>query len=305
MAESRTTVGPAESPELAHAPAVSIGMPVYNGAEYIREALDSLLAQTFTNYELIISDNASTDRTEAICREYAAHDPRIRYVRQKENCGPLGNFQFVMDEAEGEYFMWASADDMLGTIETLANLVKSLDKGFELAIPDVDLIDETTGINRLGVHSSVYSGLKRDSVTRLALKFPSYMTYGLFRTTSLRSLFIFLKANSDLICFGEGIFVHAISEKLKCVFVHDASLIYRRHSTNSSSTVKAPALLRSFLKYTFRVFKYYLKSSYSILDKVHYLGKLSFIHARYILVLVAAAGKYYGYKLFIKRGSSW
>lgn len=92
-------------------PQVSIGMPVYNGEPFIREALDSLLAQTFTDFELIISDNASMDCTEAICREYAGKDKRIRYVRQEENRGAMTNFQFVLDEAVGEYFMWAAADD--------------------------------------------------------------------------------------------------------------------------------------------------------------------------------------------------
>ena len=92
-------------------PTVSIGMPVYNGEKYIREALDSLLAQIFTNFELIISDNASTDNTEAICREYAARDPRIRHVRQSESRGATANFQPVLDKARGAYFMWAAADN--------------------------------------------------------------------------------------------------------------------------------------------------------------------------------------------------
>ena len=104
---------PSESAKL---PRVSIGMPVFNGDKFIREALDSLLAQTFTDFELIISDNASTDRTEAICREYAERDKRIRYVRQAENLGPAANFRFVLDEAVGEYFMWAAADDLNGFI---------------------------------------------------------------------------------------------------------------------------------------------------------------------------------------------
>jgi glycosyltransferase involved in cell wall biosynthesis len=92
-------------------PKVSIGMPVYNGEEFIREALDSLLAQTFTDFELIISDNSSKDNTEAICRDYAAKDERIRYILQPENRGPVANFRFVLDQARGEYFMWAAADD--------------------------------------------------------------------------------------------------------------------------------------------------------------------------------------------------
>jgi glycosyltransferase involved in cell wall biosynthesis len=91
---------------------LSIGMPVYNGERFIHKALDSLLSQTFLDFELIISDNASIDNTRAICLEYAASDSRIRYVRQNENQGPLANFQFVLDEAVGEYFMWAAADDV-------------------------------------------------------------------------------------------------------------------------------------------------------------------------------------------------
>ena len=109
--ETATPTDTTPSPQAADGPKVSIGMPVYNGEAFIREALDSLLAQTFTDFELIISDNASTDGTEAICREYAAKDERIRYLRQAENRGAPANFQCVLDEAVGEYFMWAAADD--------------------------------------------------------------------------------------------------------------------------------------------------------------------------------------------------
>ena len=92
-------------------PTVSIGMPVYNGEKFIEEALDSLLIQTFTDFELIISDNASTDATESICCNYAKRDSRIRYIRQTENLGALRNFQFVLNQANGDYFMWAACDD--------------------------------------------------------------------------------------------------------------------------------------------------------------------------------------------------
>lgn len=97
--------------ENSRCPLISIGMPVYNGGKYIRQALDSLLAQTCTDFEIIISDNASTDATEATCREYAVRDTRIRYVRQSKNQGASANFRFVLNEAVGKYFMWAAADD--------------------------------------------------------------------------------------------------------------------------------------------------------------------------------------------------
>jgi glycosyltransferase involved in cell wall biosynthesis len=93
-------------------PMVSIGMPVYNGEDTLRCALDSLLGQSFADFELVISDNASTDATELICREYAERDRRIRYVRQSKNVGAAANFKFVFDEARGDYFMWAASDDI-------------------------------------------------------------------------------------------------------------------------------------------------------------------------------------------------
>jgi glycosyltransferase involved in cell wall biosynthesis len=106
--ETKNTIPQVHTPLL---PKVSIGMPVYNGEPFIREALNSLLAQTYADFELIISDNGSTDSTQVICKEFAAKDARIRYVRQAENRGALANFQFVLDESVGEYFMWAAADD--------------------------------------------------------------------------------------------------------------------------------------------------------------------------------------------------
>ena len=95
-------------------PTISIGMPVYNGTHFIRDALDSLLAQTFADFDLTISDNASTDDTEDICLWYASRDKRIKYVRQPVNLGAAANFDYVLGEATGDYFMWAAADDTWG-----------------------------------------------------------------------------------------------------------------------------------------------------------------------------------------------
>lgn len=97
---------------MQQAPLVSIGLPVFNGEAYLGSALDSLLAQDYSNYELIISDNCSTDGTESICRKYAARDARIRYYRATQNMGPSWNFTRVYELARGEYFMWAAHDDL-------------------------------------------------------------------------------------------------------------------------------------------------------------------------------------------------
>jgi glycosyltransferase involved in cell wall biosynthesis len=117
---------------LPKVPRLSIGMPVYNGEAYVREAIDSLLSQTTGDFELVISDNASTDGTAAICRAYAAQDSRVRYIRQANNLGAAGNFKFVLQAAEHcEYFMWAACDDTWSAnwIETLLKDFRSSDIG--------------------------------------------------------------------------------------------------------------------------------------------------------------------------------
>lgn len=92
-------------------PLVSIGLPAYNGEHFITDAIESLLHQTYKNFELIISDDASTDNTQKICKAYAQKDIRIRYIRQKKNLGFVYNFNYVLKQAKGEFFMWAGQDD--------------------------------------------------------------------------------------------------------------------------------------------------------------------------------------------------
>ena len=93
-------------------PKLSIGIPVYNGEKFIKKCLDSILSQTFSDFEIIISDNASTDLTSKICEEYKKQDKRILFFKQKYNMRMVGNFNFVLQQAKGEYFMWAAADDV-------------------------------------------------------------------------------------------------------------------------------------------------------------------------------------------------
>ncbi len=124
-------------------PRLSIGLPIYNGANFGEYAITSLLDQTFDDFELIIADNASTDRTEQICREYAAQDDRIRYFRHEKNMGAAYNFNFTFHQAESEYFKWASHDDVLAP-RYLARCVETLDNNPEIVLCHTltDLIDD-------------------------------------------------------------------------------------------------------------------------------------------------------------------
>jgi len=124
-------------------PRVSIGLPVYNGERYLGEALDALLAQTFKDFELILCDNASSDHTSDIARQYAAQDARIRYVRHEVNVGAARNYNRAFRLSRGEYFKWAAADDRAAPT-TLARCVEVLDRdpAVVLAYPKTTLIDE-------------------------------------------------------------------------------------------------------------------------------------------------------------------
>jgi glycosyltransferase involved in cell wall biosynthesis len=108
-------------------PRVSVGLPVYNGDRFLSEAIESLLAQTFHDYEIIISDNGSTDCTEEICRSYAERDDRIRYYRNKENRGATYNYVRVFKLSRGGYFKWATHDD-LHAPQFLEKCVEVLDR---------------------------------------------------------------------------------------------------------------------------------------------------------------------------------
>ncbi|MGI0493454.1 glycosyltransferase family 2 protein [Alkalinema pantanalense CENA528] len=116
-----------------NSPRVSIGLPIYNGDRYLTACLESLLQQTFTDFEIIISDNASMDTTGEICREFARRDSRIRYYRNETNVGPVPNYNRVFDLATGDYFRWMAHDDVCAP-EWLERCVTVLDSHPEVAL---------------------------------------------------------------------------------------------------------------------------------------------------------------------------
>jgi len=124
-------------------PLVTIAMPAYNGGRYLAWAIDSLLAQDYPLWDLVISDDCSTDQTETVGRSYAKRSPRIRYIRQASNLGEKANFNFCLGEARGAYFMWASDHDLWAPT-FISSCVDALeaDDSAVLAYPRSVLIDE-------------------------------------------------------------------------------------------------------------------------------------------------------------------
>jgi glycosyltransferase involved in cell wall biosynthesis len=140
------TDGNTQRNDMQSLPLLTIGLPVYNGERFLGKALDSLLGQTFRDFELIISDNASTDATERICRAYAAKDARITYHRNAENRGAGWNVRRVYSLARGKYFKWAAHDDFCEPV-FLERCVEALERDPSVVVAQskVLVIDENGG----------------------------------------------------------------------------------------------------------------------------------------------------------------
>ncbi len=178
--------------QLVQIPRVTIGIPVHNGEKYIREALDSVVAQTFEDYEVIISDNASDDGTQSICTDYRDRYPRMTYVRQHENIGVYENFRFVTYNATGKFITWLAHDDALmpGFLEETVRYM-SQHAGTVLVASDFEIIDDegaTLGIELLTRIRDHLSWRRRCAEF---FKFPSsnvfYCIYGLMMADTLKS----------------------------------------------------------------------------------------------------------------------
>jgi glycosyltransferase involved in cell wall biosynthesis len=136
---------------------VSIGLPVYNGENYLANALDSLLCQDYQDFELVISDNGSNDGTEEICQKYARFDKRIRYYRWKQNNGAAWNYNQVFKLSKGEYFKWAAHDDEChrAFLGRCVEVLRSAPDSVVMVYPQAEMIDEegktlATGSDRIG-----------------------------------------------------------------------------------------------------------------------------------------------------------
>lgn len=120
-------------------PRLSIGLPVYNGERFLPVLIAALDAQTFRDFEVVISDNASTDTTEQICRDWAARDSRIQYHRNPRNIGACANFNLVFQLGSAPYFKWAACDDTFAP-EYLEACVAMLDKHADVAVAQTEVV---------------------------------------------------------------------------------------------------------------------------------------------------------------------
>ena len=191
-----------------HTPLVSIGMPVYNGETYLRQTLQSILGQTFRDFELIVCDNCSSDGTQTICEEYAAIDPRVRYRRNPRNLGAAPNYNLVFLLSSGQYFKWADHDDLIAP-DFIERCVRALQQHPDVAVcfPRAKLIDKA------GVAIGDYDPLPDTSSPEPHVRFRNLVLYndhrltqasGLIRSALLRKTAL----HGSYPCSDEVLFAH-------------------------------------------------------------------------------------------------
>ena len=169
---------------------VSIGMPVHNGEKYLRRSMDSLLAQEHDNFELIVSDNSSTDSTPNICRMYAKKDHRIRLFFQDQNHGPIANFAHVLEQSSGPYFMWAAHDDFRDR-NFISALLEPMSVSKDLTLSCPRVVKVTPDLAVLSTHSfpETHGHSVLGRIRKLLWGAQSGWVYGLFRTSAIRSIY--------------------------------------------------------------------------------------------------------------------
>jgi len=229
-----------QMPRTAGKPVVSIGMPVYNAERYLARAVDSLLKQDYADFELILSDNASTDGTWTLCREYAERDKRVRIYQNERNRGAVENFKRVCDAARGDYFMWAAADDYW-----LPGFVSALVKALE-ADPSA------------GVAMTAFERVREDGTIQDAVRFEKWnpnrlgylwmmlclassrgahhvFIYGLFRASLINAA---MRHSIPQVPGGDRVFMCQVALATRFRFVDE--LLHRRMVHDRPSPVRLP-----------------------------------------------------------------
>jgi glycosyltransferase involved in cell wall biosynthesis len=234
-------------------PRISIGLPVYNGERTLARALDSVLAQDMPDFEVVISDNASTDRTAEICERYAAADARIRYHRNETNVGLIRNFNLAFELSTGEYFKWHTHDDQIDP-RFLSACSAALDRcpGSVLCAPSVVIVD---GDGRITGRWHPVADLETpDPSIRLHRLLWSlgetHAFFGLMRSSALRRTNMFQPfLGGDRVLLAELVLlggIHQLEDELHRYTVDDDARRGRRYSTYNDPKARLRVPMRTW-----------------------------------------------------------
>lgn len=238
-------------------PRISIGMPLYNREKYVGAAIECHLNQSFGDFELIITDNASTDRSEEICRDYASKDPRVKFFKNPVNLGATGNFRRAFELATGEFFRWHPSDDLVSAnmLERAVDILDH-DQSVFVAYAPTKLIDgdgNPIGEFQEGLHAMHNRVSDRWKSIREHLRLGN-LHYGLSRTALMRQTGLLRNYSG-----GDFPLILEMCLYGKFFEIADAAF-YRRMHEAASSALKANADVMAFFdpaKKNQKLFLYY------------------------------------------------
>jgi FkbM family methyltransferase len=234
----------------SHQPLVSIGIPTYNRQKFLEEALHSVMNQTYPNLEIILSDNASSDKTQAFCHEMSSKDSRIKYIRQEHNLGAIRNFEQVFQVASGKYFMWVADDDKCEP-ECIEKLVDYLEANpsVVLCAPDFKVIDSNGSTIRIERLNRIYPASNGKQIQAQFFEYPTsnifFAIYGLYRAKVLKRLGV-PHANKwkGILASTEVPFLAKVATEGKIIAIPHILKFYRSHA--DSAYIREPQKLKNF-----------------------------------------------------------
>jgi glycosyltransferase involved in cell wall biosynthesis len=225
-------------------PRVSVGLPVFNGERYLATALDGLLAQTFEDFEVIISDNASTDGTPTVGRSYEARDSRVRYVRHPVNRGLVWNHRVALQSARGQYFTWVNHDDVHAP-EYLERCVAVMDADPSVVrCSAMTVIIDADGrpIDRVSGHFNIDAPWPHERLREIiglgSHQYRGQQAFGLFRTGPLKSI----PTISTHVAWDRALLAE-LSLHGRFIEIPEELFFYRRHPRQASSSFQTRAQL--------------------------------------------------------------
>lgn len=276
-------------------PEVTIAIPVYNGQALLRTALDSVLSQDFAGFEVLIGDNASTDGTQEIARQYAERDPRVRYVRHDTNVGGWNNFFYLLDNARGRFFSWLAHDDFYETRDHLGKLVEQLRGGCALAFPNAAEVryaaDGSVVSRRKNLLDAFRGADTRFRMSRAAVRCAAHQVYGLFDVETLRSYAPLLREDRDMTYYGEGRFVQALIANERCAFVADITQNFGVEASRPAASADARRVFRDRLRYVRRLPRAFRASPLTAVERALIYVEIARIHLPNAAVLAASICK--------------
>lgn len=260
-------------------PKVSIGIPVFNGAKTLAKTIESAINQNYTNLEIIISDNCSTDGTQAIAEAYKSRDSRIKYIRQEKNYGMTANFSKVFEYATGEFFMWAAHDDQHDPAfisKCLPILLRDPEAGLCVPRTQAYFRGEVTWVSSMKTFTRIRSRAKLYEET---LKhFPAVGMYGLYRSSRVAKTQLWRNFTGADLVFVQDLVLHgniAICEDiLFSYFERDTWNTLEQDYANIYGTSKVPWFYSPFLVVLVKQINTIFHSENSFPSKFKLLGVL-------------------------------